>query len=237
MLKLFSPTEAKSRNDGQVQRDQARIRGIQDSLRAFQTKQADAESSFNSALARHREQWANEEKEYEIRKDQMDKEVKSLEKRKEEAVIPIKEREQKAYSMDTEADKRLSSVKELEIELEKMKTVLTQRLDDCSEREQSIQDGYIELERHKTVNREEDTLLELNRSNLSKSIQEFNIHVSTESESIEKQKVDILLQERSYQARKDLLDTREQSLLNKEIQLKSERIALDEAWKELQNGK
>lgn len=229
-MKLFSPSEAKTLNNAQIERDKARIRSTKDELGSYSLKLADAEASFNAALARHRERWAKEEEEYAIRKDTMEKEALLLEKRKAQALIPIAEIEEKAHTILTEAERKLSSVLQQETEIEELKESLFQTIDEYSEKESSLEKEHGLLERRKKAVQEEEAMISLNRKNLSESIITFNAYVQGEQGAIAREKTSIFLRERSLESRNDMLAKREKRLEADTIRLNDGRETLKRAF-------
>lgn len=229
-MKLFSPSEARELNTAQNNRDRIRTTELQQELTRKQILLADAEASFNSALARQRDIWALEEKNYADRYFSMELEVKNLEKRKEESLIPIAEMEEKVHTLLNEAESRLSEVNQKETEVEEIKIELMKRLDDISEKEISLKDEELALIKRKYAIKQEEGALSANRHSLSESIIKFNLYIQEQQDIVSREKTDLLLRERSIEARNRLLDKREKRLEADIIRLNDGQQTLQRAF-------
>jgi DNA uptake protein ComE-like DNA-binding protein len=229
MLKLFTPQEARELNNAQNIRDRQRIKETQEELGRKQLQLANVEVSFNTSLAKQREVWAQEEKNHAERFFAMELEIKNLEKRKEEALIPIAEIEQKAHTIFNEAETRLSEVIQKEIEFEDVKEKLMKRLDDVSEKEQSLQSEQQTIIKTKESIKQEEEALSLNRNALSESIIAFNSYITEQNSFILKEKTALIMRERTIEARTELFNKREKKLENDIIRLNDGRKTLERA--------
>lgn len=230
MLKLFTPSEAKSLNTAQNNRDLVRTTELQESVRRLELKLIDAEASFNETLARQRTQWAEEEKAHAERCFVMDNEVKALEQQKEQALIPIADIEKRAHTMLNEAEVRLSEVAKKEIEIEELENTLLLKIDSISEQTQLLKDEADKLSQQKKARQEEEELQKLNRKSLSESIIKFNLYVEEQQAIISQEKTNLILTQRSIEARDALLSKRERELEADIIRLNDGRETLKRAF-------
>lgn len=236
-LKLFTPQEAKSANSAQNTRDVLRTREIKKMMEKSHTELAKYEADFSAMIARHKEKWAQEEQNHAIRTAEMGQEVRALEERRKDALIPIEIEKQKADTMIDEATKRLGEVEKKERDNDELKDVLMQRIEDVSERESAVKDEeekILEMRRGVELERATNTA---NTKALSEAIEKFNMYVSSETTALDHKRTEITLRERSIEARREALGRKEKSLATRETQIKDKQETLTRAFDEFRKNK
>lgn len=237
VLKLFTPTEAKSLNSAQNNRDILRTREIRKLVDKSHTELAKHEADFAAMLARHKEKWAQEEEAHSIRLVEMEKEILPLEERRKNALIPIEIEKRKADTMNIEAEKRLGEVEKREHEATVLEDVLIERIGQVSERESAVEANEAKAaEMIRSADSEKETAA-LNTKTLSEGIQKFNDYVLAETFTLDQKRTEIILKERSIEAREVALGRKEKSLVIRETQLKDKQETLTRAFDEYRKTK
>lgn len=237
VLKLFTPTEAKSLNSAQNNRDILRTREIRKLVDKSHTELAKHEADFAAMLARHKEKWAQEEEAHSIRLVEMEKEILPLEERRKNALIPIEIEKRKADTMNIEAEKRLGEVEKREHEATVLEDVLIERIGQVSERESAVEANEAKAaEMIRSADSEKETAA-LNTKTLSEGIQKFNDYVLAETFTLDQKRTEIILKERSIEAREIALGRKEKSLVIRETQLKDKQETLTRAFDEYRKTK
>lgn len=144
-MKLLSTNEVKDRKQAEITRDIARTTETKEALQTVTDQLNITNAKFNVALAQQRVMWANEEKKCMERIGGLTEEIRQLEIKKKEALIPIEEREKKAYALFTEAEKVFNDAVQKEgdaidreNEANDQIEMLQEKLDTLSEREQDV---------------------------------------------------------------------------------------------------
>ncbi len=236
VLKLFTPQESRTQNSAQNTRDALRTREIKKLLEKGHTEIARHEADFAEMMARHKEKWAKEEEAHAIRLSEMDREIRSLEERRKTALIPIEIEMRRADTMIADAEKRLGEVEKREQESESLKDVLIERIEQVSERESIVKDDeekIIILTREAELEKE---TAKANTKNLSDGIEKFNVYVASETLILDGKRTEITLKELSIEARSEILDRKEKSLLVREAQVKDKQETLARAFDEFRRN-
>ncbi len=232
-MKLFSPAEVGSRNSQQVTRDILRIQEVKEELKRQEMNLANSEAQFSESLVRQKEKWAQEIETHIKEKSAMEQEVRALESRRKQALIPIEFEREKAQNVLREAQELLQKSKEKEIHLDVLQESLEKRLDDVSERELNLSSEEKALEMKQLAILHQQKTVNENTKALSESIQKFNDYVQVENDKIQQGKKEIFLEQQSIQARKEMLDRREEELHILSIQLEDGRKTLQRAFQRI----
>jgi len=132
-MKLMPSPQAKQAVDSQTQQDLIRASEAKLELRNALNELNQAESSFKLALVnQHIHQMNEETQNNEVKKALLD-EIKVLEKRREQLLIPIEEEKQKAHNILTSAEEIKQKNLATEVALEQKAELLENKLDDVSE--------------------------------------------------------------------------------------------------------
>lgn len=121
-MKLLSQKEVQDRKQAEITRDIGRTQEVKEVLETVTKQLEEANAKFNVVMANQRIRWALEEEEHIKKILSLKKELALLESRKQD--VPYEIDEVKSYDKDTEADE--------------IADLLQDKLDDVSEREQSL---------------------------------------------------------------------------------------------------
>ena len=177
-LKLLTPTEIKTANEAERVKDISRIESARNALKKVQQQLNETEAKFQLSLAGQQKRWAKEEEEATIRLNNLQTEMKVLEKQREELLVPIEDEKKKAHDLFIEADKifneahrKLNDAHILKEDYEYKLELLQTRLDELSEQDQKL------TLREKTVTiREEAVIAE--RAQIKKLSEELTIKLT-----------------------------------------------------------
>jgi len=106
-----------------------------------------AETSFKVALANQRIHQINEETTYGKAKEALIGEIKALERRRAELLIPIDAERNEAHTMYIQAEELRQTNRAKEIAIDEMVEVLGEKLDDASEKNEMLSGRKVELDR------------------------------------------------------------------------------------------
>lgn len=144
-MKLLTVNEIKNSKESELIKDTARIEASKSALRTVEMQLNDAEAKFDVTLANQRVKWAKEEEEHMKRIQELETEIKQLEKQRELLLIPIESDRKKAYDLFIEADKVLNQAVQREHEasqrneeIEALQDLLQKKLDDVGDRDMQI---------------------------------------------------------------------------------------------------
>lgn len=233
MLKLFSAKEAQERKQAQIQRDILRNQEVQKVTRESQSNLSKMEADFAESMAKLKEKRATEEEKHSIRKNAMEQEISMLEKRKEQALIPIELEKVKADTLLKNAEKMLSDAEKKDLEIEHLKGILMDRLEEVSDRESDILDQEIKLANDRESIKKEREVTAKNTKNLSESIEKFNQHVISEDIRLNAKETDLILRERSADAKEDLVKRMEAQVQADAVRVKDARETLERAFERI----
>lgn len=237
MLKLFTVPEIQKNKQAQITRDILRNQEVQKVTHETQYRLSKMEADFADSLAKMKERQASEEEKHSIRLSEMDKEVKELQNKKEQALIPIEIEKKKADTILEQVEKRLIHVQEKELENENLKEVLLKRLDDVLDREVAVFDEEERIKSLRESIKLEKEQTEKNTKNLSESILKFNIYVESEKNRLsEKEKVQFL-ESRTIEAGKGILAQKEKELQEWSVRLKDMENMFKREFEKIKNGK
>lgn len=232
-MKLMPPANVSDKRAQEQARDVLRTEELNKASDKARKQLADSEADFKGTLARQRLQWAQGEEEHAKRTQEMDAEITALEKRKEQALIPISLYEKQADEKMSEALECLQTAKVKETENEETRLLLEDKLDEVGQREQDVTKQENQLRVRLAGILQQD---ELSRQN-SKAISEAYVQLSQVKAQAEKeiaQKVeDNTLKERTLLAKEESLKRTEKELETIRIKLKDERETLERAFARL----
>lgn len=137
-LKLLKPSEAKTAEEERRSEDIRRAESIRDITKSLMDENVQAEQRFHETLETQRSRWEKEDTERLARKQALEREIETLEKRRERALIPIVEREEKLHTAEEALTVREAELDERETSLDDNSRALMLRLDEVSERENKV---------------------------------------------------------------------------------------------------
>lgn len=137
-MKLLDHFQTKNKQDEETTRKILRIQEIEGLTKQSNARLARAESDFAEALARSREKWALEVEEKQKMVLILEQETVALEKRKEQALIPISIYKQEADKLLAEAQDIVKRAKEKEEMAEFLQENLEDKLTTVADREHTV---------------------------------------------------------------------------------------------------
>lgn len=137
-MKLLNPLEAQKqtqqRNDG----DKQRLVKLQELIAQKYRELAQAEESFDKALANQKTVWDKEEKEHKQNLAVSRAQTHELEERREKALIPLTFRESELNTRDSQLSLREKELTAKEADLTDKEVALVAKFDEVSERENNL---------------------------------------------------------------------------------------------------
>lgn len=194
---------------------------------------ANAEADFKATLARQRLQWAQGEEEHAKRTKEMDAEVTALEKRKEQALIPIAMYSKQADEKMSEALECLNNAKVREAEVQEFSDRLEDRLDAVGEREQEVSKKEKQLLVRTQNIEHQELVIQGNAKGIDKKWIELIESQKKSDQEIFTKNEEFLLKERTLLAKEESLKRTEQTLSDLDKKLKDERGTLERAFARL----
>lgn len=230
-MKLLSILESKDTQKQEVIRKLLRIQEVEEMTKKSNSKLAKAEMEFNTTLALNRTKWALEEEEYANRVKDMTQEVEALEKRKEQALVPIQMYKDGADKMMEEAREILQKSKEKDEQSDFLQEKLEEKLTELADREIEIvkTEQKLEISRNGILSQREQ--IKLGSEQLSKEIIVFHNKRVLDENNIDERKKEVALAEINFNAKTEKYSRDLEALRILEIQLKDERDTLDREYK------
>lgn len=232
-FKLLAPQAVKDARTEELTRQVLRTKETEEAANKANIRLAKAEADFASLLASQREKWAKEQETHLQTTSVMEKEVKDLESRKEQALIPLEIYKTRAESTLKEAQEILLKAKGKEETVEDITERLENRLDEVAEREKVVSEAELKLNAHRSSILSQEKDLEAKSKGLLDAMQAFYLKKSEDETRILKENKEIQLWQANLEAREGKVTEKTEALRRYDLQLKDERGALDRAWKEL----
>jgi hypothetical protein len=229
-MKLLSPSVIKQGQSQQTEREILRTQEVQKIADKTRKELANSEADFRQALLGQRARWEREEQDHTKRVNEAVEEIKVLESRKAQALIPIEVYKKQAETLMQEAQDGLRLVQGRELEAEELLDTLQDKLDAVGQREQ---DSIIKEKRlfiKEEAIKSQETLTSNKSEELTRAWIDFNKDKELAEFDIRDRKTALFLRDRSQEAREDALNRQEQELKDWSIKLKDERDTLDRAF-------
>lgn len=235
-MKLLKAEEVKTANQQQITKDTLRTLASKKALKEVSSELDEANAKFELALANQHVRWAKEEEEALLTIQKLENEVKKLEVKKAQALIPIDIIKQNAYDLLKGAEKVMVEARSKDNEAELRLESLTDRLDEVGERETKVEslEQYIYI-RQKNLILQEEGQKKL-RETLQEKWSEYFAEVEKKSNEYSAKKKELELKEINLQSREESLQLKQFELDNQNKFIISQRAALEAAIKEKQNG-
>jgi len=138
-VKLLSRVEARSAQETEVRRHAARLVEVAEALKEQQIALNAAEEAFNKRLEEQRASWEAEEEGHRQDIARLKEEVRMLEERRRDALIPVEIERSKADALVKEAAEHLAAARTAMSDAQKLQELLEDRLDEVGQREQDVQ--------------------------------------------------------------------------------------------------
>ena len=228
-LKLYTAEEIKSSKATELARDVMRTSDIKKALDKARTELNNANAQFEVALANQRVKWISEEEVALGKIKVLETELKVLERRKQQALIPIDLYRQRVDNITKEANDKLKSATDKQIYVDELSEKLEEKLDEVSEKDQSLQ----KREENLFVKEKAVQMQEEGNKKMSQEINTRALFFIKEMEDREKdfnnRKTALELKEISLQELERSLRVREQDLIKEKQLIYSQRQALKAA--------
>lgn len=226
-MKLLTQTQVKDLKSAELTRDILRVKETDEQVRRVNARLASAEADFATVLARHRREWADEELSHDERLREMDAEIRVLEDRKKQALIPLEVYKVQADTLLKEAKYVLDSAKEREEEAQRTLFILENRLDDVSEREIDVGDAEASLEKRKKGIEAQEEQTKMMAAQLSHDMQVFYEKRDSEEMRMVERRKEIQMAEITVDSKIEKVKRDIEANRLYEIRLKDERATLD----------
>lgn len=240
VMRLLSPPQGKSRLASENASQEIRAQELDKLIVAKRKELNDLDNSFVFALSTKGIQNYEDEQKYKEKIKILTSEVESLEKRKERALLPIKERENDLLQNEQNLTHREDSLVLRETNLERESELILTRLSDVEKREQYSEKQRRELDtRNREIDaREKNSILTLEKVEMSVKEAEQKERETREVVATLDTEVSILRQERKellipIEERERSLDNRSAALTSRENSITIREIALIADKKEL----
>ena len=228
-MKLFTSEEIKSSKATELARDVMRTSDIKKALDKARTELNNVNAQFEVALANQRVKWISEEEIALGKIKVLEDELKVLERRKQQALIPIDLYQQRVDNINKEANDKLKSATDKQIYVDELSEKLEEKLDEVSEKDQSLQ----KREENLFVKEKAVQMQEEGNKKMSQEINTRALFFIKEMEDREKdfnnRKTALELKEISLQELERSLRVREQDLIKEKQLIYSQRQALKAA--------
>jgi len=228
-MKLFTSEEIKSSKATELARDVMRTSDIKKALDKARTELNNVNAQFEVALANQRVKWISEEEVALGKIRDLETELKVLERRKQQALIPIDLYQQRVDNINKEANDKLKSATDKQIYVDELSEKLEEKLDEVSEKDQSLQ----KREENLFVKEKAVQMQEEGNKKMSQEINTRALFFIKEMEDREKdfnnRKTALELKEISLQELERSLRVREQDLIKEKQLIYSQRQALKAA--------
>lgn len=229
-MKLLSRISTKDAQQKEQTLKVLRAQEVEELAKTVNAKLARAEADFNETLARNRSKWAEEELEHQERIKGMTSEVEALERRKEQALIPISMYKKEADKVMEEAQEFLVKAKAVEEHNNYLQDRLEEKLTDVADRENMV---LKEEERQKIALLGIEAQQEATKKGveeLSKQMIMFHEKQQADESSILERKKEVSLAEISFSAKTDKLKRDIEAMRIRERELADERATLDREY-------
>jgi hypothetical protein len=232
-MKLLSPSVVRSDKAQQTERELLRAQEIQKVADKTRKDMANADADFKQMLLGQRARWERESQEHDKLVTQMANEVKILEDRKKQAMIPIEIYKGQVDILYEEASRTLKSAQGREQEAETTMEHLQDKLDAVGQKQQDL----TTLEKKLVVRQEaidmQGKLSDKRADDLSRAIVAFNQAKAEMEKDINERKTVIRLRDISQGAKDDELKRTERELQKWSLKLKDERETLARIYKRI----
>ena len=232
-MKLLSPQQAQANKSQELSRDILRTQEVREALRKANQQLAESEAEFNIAKAKRLNAWAEEEKEHAELVKHKEKEIRGLEERKSQALIPISLYKDQAEKLMEEAKHGLKIVQEKEERMEERNELLQDKLDEVNGKEQELNTWEKKLKSQQEGIDLQGKQIKLQNEQLTKEIADFATKKFEEETFIFEKKKELLMENRSIEAKKKILQKTEEAQAKERKRLDDERATLQRAFDRL----
>lgn len=229
-MKLFSNAELKEIKAKEQTREILRTQEMQQVADKARKELANAEHDFKLALAERKEVWAIEEQNHNTRVKERNKELSNLEEKRKAAMIPIDDMEKRAAKKLSEAIGLKNNLKKDQEDVDQLREVLEEKLDDMAEKNKRIESVEEQLANREHGIKMQEANISQSAMELSKQMASFLAEKAKGEQDIKERKEALFLKERSLLSKEEALKRTENKLGEWSIHLKEEREVLDRIY-------
>lgn len=236
-MHLLPVKQAKEANDSQTQSDIIRANEAKLELKHVLQELAKAEAAFEVAMKNQHLRQINEETEHGKAITALKNEIKALEKRRDEALIPIEAMREEVHTKLIEVEKMRDEQKERLIELDEQAEVLEQKMDDASEQLEALTRRTAELNRREQGIKKQEEMTKKFVEEVTVTLGEKSLDCELrEKKIIEKEKA-LQLQEIGLNSEKESIERHYAFIREEKVRLKDREQTLERAFNRIENGK
>lgn len=232
-MKILEPKQIGQGKAQELTRDSTRLNTVRESLKSEQSKLDDIEGRFEVALANQRIRWANEEKDYLDRIEPLLGEIKALKAERDRLLVPIEIEVVRAHNLTREAETALADATRQSEENYQRADILQERLDDVSERELTVKNKEQKYDTQQLMLDNKQQKVDSLATELNAKWQEFFSQSDSKDRQIRAKERELELRDISLKTRENDIETRMTGLRAIQVQIMSDRAALQAAFQEL----
>jgi len=232
-MKLLTPQAIKDVKSQELSRELLRSKETEEAIKKINQRRIEAETDFNTTLARNRNKWAQEEEEHANRVKEMDAEIRILEERKKQAMIPIQMYKDQADVLLAEAKEALDRAINREQIAEETQDLLENKLDDLGDRELAIDKAERAIKAKQAGILAQQEQVRAGSEKLTERMAEFAAKMAKDEAEIYEKKKDLVLIERSLVAKDEKIKRTIKSIEEEKIRLEDQRRTLERAFKRI----
>lgn len=232
-MKLLSPFASKDQQQEEISRKLLRSQEVEKLAVQANARLARAESDFALALAKSKETWATHIEEQQKINTQLESETLALERRKEQALIPIQMYKDEADKIVKDAQLLFKKVKEREEQADYLQEKLENKLTELSDRENMLIDGEQRLVVAKQGLQSQLEATKQGTKLLSEQMVTFHMKQQEDEASITERKKEVTLAEISFNAKLEKYKRDLEAMKIWESQLNDQRETLKRAMERI----
>lgn len=200
-MKLFTASTLKDRQQEELSLKVIRIQEINELEKKANARLTRAEADFAEAVAKSKETWALHIEEQQKINNQLEEEVRALERRKEQALIPVSMYKLQVDKLMSEAQGIVKRAKEKEEQADYLTEKLENKLTDVADREYALAEGEKRLQVAKQGLQSQIESTQKGAQLLSEEILKFHIKQEQDEKSIGERKTEVALAEINFNAK------------------------------------
>ena len=232
-MKLLTPAVTKSGQSAQTDREIIRTQEVLKASDKARKEMANAEADFKQMLLGQKARWMREEEEHSIKAKEMEAEIRDLENRREQAMIPVKFMQDEANKQFQIAQVATKLAQGRMEEAEAYQEALEDKLDAVGQREQDVIAKEKQLDVKESILQSQEEMTTKGTADLIQKLIEFENTRKKIEKDIDERKTAIRLRDLSQEARQDKLNRKEKELADWAKRLEDERGTLERAFARL----
>lgn len=229
-MKLFTPSSAKIEHGNKRDQDIAQIAYLTITLDKLQKRINIEQTNFDARMKEQRALYTEEKSKLQHEIKEKQEIVDKLEKRREQALIPVKQLKQQEEAILKEIEALQKSLTEKELTVDEMRENLSDKMDELSEREIQIIENELKIESRLKGIEEETEMISKTHARLNTQVSEFRKEVEVKTKEISEREESLRIRE---VRNKEYIESRTKQLDEMERGLKDRREALDREFNRL----